>query len=206
MVIAVLADDEQKSELFEKGLPPSVEIIWVDSVRSLVAVEADAYFDLLYEYDEERNSKLGSVDQKPVFINSVVFTSRETGNRFIRINGWRTMLRRPIVEISGVKPEHQGRINEIFKSLEWPCHVVPDIVGMLTPRVAAMIINEAWYALGEGVSTKEEIDVAMKLGTNYPYGPFEWGDLIGLENVKFLLSTLERVERRYTIAPMLKNF
>ncbi len=44
----------------------------------------------------------------------------------------------------------------------------------------AMIINEAWHALAEEVSTKNEIDTAMKLGTNYPYGPFEWAEKIGL--------------------------
>ena len=42
-----------------------------------------------------------------------------------------------------------------------------------------MIINEAFLALQEGVSTKEEINTAMKLGTNYPLGPFEWVEKIG---------------------------
>jgi 3-hydroxyacyl-CoA dehydrogenase len=44
-----------------------------------------------------------------------------------------------------------------------------------------MIINEAYFALEDNVSTKAETDIAMKLGTNYPYGPFEWGQLIGLK-------------------------
>src|ERR1700710_2457559 len=49
-------------------------------------------------------------------------------------------------------------------------------------RVVAMIINEAYYALDAGVSSKESIDLAMKLGTGYPYGPFEWADRIGLRS------------------------
>ena len=54
-----------------------------------------------------------------------------------------------------------------------------------------MIINEAFIALREGVSTKEEINTAMKLGTNYPYGPFEWAGKIGIERVNALLDKLD---------------
>ena len=49
----------------------------------------------------------------------------------------------------------------------------PDIPGFISARVVSMIINEAYFALEEEVSSKEEIDTAMKLGTNYPYGPFD---------------------------------
>ena len=68
-----------------------------------------------------------------------------------------------------------------------------------------MICNEACYALGEGISTREEIDVAMKLGTNYPYGPFEWMEKIGSGRIKELLTELQRSESRYTIASALLN-
>ena len=68
---------------------------------------------------------------------------------------------------------------------------------MITPRVIAMIINEAYFTLQAGVSTKEEIDTAMKLGTNYPYGPFEWADKIGLNRIKTLLQTLSKTDTRY---------
>jgi 3-hydroxybutyryl-CoA dehydrogenase len=56
--------------------------------------------------------------------------------------------------------------------------------------VISTIINEALIALMEGVSTREEIDTAMKLGTNYPYGPFEWAEKIGMERVDSLLAQL----------------
>lgn len=68
-----------------------------------------------------------------------------------------------------------------------------------------MIINEAWLSLGEGVSTKEEIDTAMKLGTNYPYGPFEWGNKIELKNVYQLLTALSKTNPRYEPAALLKK-
>ena len=68
-----------------------------------------------------------------------------------------------------------------------------------------MIINEAWFSLAENISTREEIDTAMKLGTNYPYGPFEWGDKIGLDRVSALLNELHKTDTRYSIAPGLQG-
>ncbi len=65
-------------------------------------------------------------------------------------------------------------------------------------------INEAWFALEENVSSKEEIDVAMKLGTNYPYGPFEWASLIGIEKIFELLQKLSTYDKRYLPATLLK--
>lgn len=61
---------------------------------------------------------------------------------------------------------------------------VKDQIGFIAPRVIACIINEAYLALQEGVSTKDQIDLAMQLGTNYPLGPFAWADKIGKK--KFL--------------------
>jgi 3-hydroxybutyryl-CoA dehydrogenase len=71
--------------------------------------------------------------------------------------------------------------------------------------VIAMIINEAYFALGDAISTPAEIDTAMKLGTNYPYGPFEWGEKIGLLQVYQLLAKLAEDNSRYTAAPALKQ-
>jgi 3-hydroxybutyryl-CoA dehydrogenase len=74
---------------------------------------------------------------------------------------------------------------------------------MITARVLATIINEAYYTLGDRVSTREEIDIAMKLGTSYPYGPFEWSAKIGLKRIYELLTQLSDVDKRYTPAPLL---
>ena len=53
-----------------------------------------------------------------------------------------------------------------------------------------MIINEAFFALEQSVSTQPDIDIALKLGTNYPMGPFEWAEKIGLQRVNELLEKL----------------
>ena len=80
------------------------------------------------------------------------------------------------------------------KTIQW----LPDEPGFVTPRVISMVINEAFISLKEGVSTEDEIDIAMKLGTNYPYGPFEWSNKIGIGNVNSLLQKLGATQKRYT--------
>jgi len=66
--------------------------------------------------------------------------------------------------------------------------------GFITTRINAMIGNEAFYMLQEGVASAEEIDKALKLGLNHPMGPFELVDLVGLDTrlhiLNFLHSTL----------------
>ena len=91
--------------------------------------------------------------------------------------------------------------------LETDFEIVEDRVGMVTPRVICMIINEAFYTLQEGTAEKEDIDLGMKLGTNYPNGPFEWAEKIGIKNVYELLESVyeDTKEERYKICPRLKK-
>jgi 3-hydroxybutyryl-CoA dehydrogenase len=85
--------------------------------------------------------------------------------------------------------------------------VVVDRVGLVTPRVICMIINEAFYTVQEGTASKKDIDIAMKLGTNYPLGPFEWAKKIGIENVYLVLDSVykDTKDERYKICPLLKK-
>ncbi|MFY7899172.1 MAG: 3-hydroxyacyl-CoA dehydrogenase family protein, partial [Chitinophagaceae bacterium] len=55
------------------------------------------------------------------------------------------------------------------------------------------------------ISTKQDIDVAMKLGTNYPYGPFEWSEKIGLKKIYNLLQRLEQQDATYSPCSLLKQ-
>ena len=87
------------------------------------------------------------------------------------------------------------------KSIEW----VPDIVGFISPRVISMIINEAFFTIQDEVTGKDEIDIAMKLGTRYPFGPFEWTQKIGIKNIYVLLSTLSAIHKRYEPSELLKQ-
>lgn len=85
--------------------------------------------------------------------------------------------------------------------------IVPDRIGLIFPRIVSMIINEAAQVYSEQIAAKEDIDTAMRLGTNYPYGPLEWADKIGIELIYEILSALQRDfgEDRYRPHPILKE-
>jgi 3-hydroxyacyl-CoA dehydrogenase len=79
--------------------------------------------------------------------------------------------------------------------------------GPVLGRIVAQLINEACFALGEGVGSAADIDAGMVLGLNHPRGPFEWADLWGPAAVLGLLDSLHREygEERYRAAPTLRR-
>ncbi|MCS0790178.1 3-hydroxyacyl-CoA dehydrogenase [Cytobacillus pseudoceanisediminis] len=85
--------------------------------------------------------------------------------------------------------------------------VINEFPGFVTSRISALVGNEVFYMLQEGLGTPEEIDKAIKLGLNYPMGPFELGDLVGLDtrlnNLKYLHSKLGE---KYRPAPLLEQY
>lgn len=85
--------------------------------------------------------------------------------------------------------------------------IVPDRVGLIFPRIISMIINEAAQVYSEKIAAKEDLDTAMKLGTNYPFGPLEWADRLGVGLIYNILSSLQRDfgEDRYRPHPLLKE-
>ncbi len=96
---------------------------------------------------------------------------------------------------------------ELFQALGKESVFVKDTAGLTFPRILSLIINEAARSLEEGVASAAEIDVAMRLGVNYPQGPLRWADRIGLDEVLAVLEGLEREtgDDRYRPAPLLKR-
>jgi len=160
--------------------------------------DADLYIDLDFVNAPDRKRSLSRLLPKPVLVNAVVSTHEELGYPFIRINGWPGFLERPVHELVAPQATNRTIINELYKQLGREYRIVPDIPGMISARILATIINEAWFTREEEVSTEEEIDIAMRLGTNYPMGPFEWGERIGLDRIAGLLTVLSRKNERYT--------
>jgi 3-hydroxybutyryl-CoA dehydrogenase len=133
-----------------------------------------------------------------VIVNAVVPTIGEIGYPFVRFNGWPGWPETAVHELVAPDETTATRVAELYGRLGHAFRLVPDTPGMIGPRVLAAIINEAWYTWQEKVSTKEEIDTAMRLGTNYPFGPFEWGERIGIGAVSDLLIALSKTDTRYT--------
>jgi len=202
----VLSGNELKEELLEQGINEEVDLVWIKTVDEIARYPlADGYVDLLFDNTNQRIELLKNISLKPVIINSVVDTLKEIDDSFIRINAWPGFLKRSLVEASYKKEENKQQAEHFFSSLNKKIEWITDQPGFITARVIAAIINEAYFALGEGVSTREEIDIAMKLGTNYPYGPFEWCRRIGKKNIYLLLNKLGKNNPRYTPAPLLKK-
>lgn len=105
------------------------------------------------------------------------------------------------------KPDYIKKAEDFFKMAGKEVEWVEDEAGLVFPRILSLIINEAAYALGERVASREDIDMAMKKGTNYPLGPLEWADSIGIEEVYAVLYGLHRSlgEERYRPAPLLRK-
>ncbi len=97
--------------------------------------------------------------------------------------------------------------NSFFALFSKKTETISDAIGGVFPRTLSMIINEAAFALQEKVATAEDIDLAMKLGTNYPKGPLAWCDEIGAAVVVAILDALakEYGSDRYRVAPLLRR-
>jgi 3-hydroxybutyryl-CoA dehydrogenase len=85
--------------------------------------------------------------------------------------------------------------------------LVRESPGFITSRVNAMIGNEAFYMLQEGVASPRDIDKALKLGLNHPMGPFELVDLVGLDTRLSVLQFLHRsLGEKYRPCPLLVQY
>jgi 3-hydroxybutyryl-CoA dehydrogenase len=117
---------------------------------------------------------------------------------------------RKVIEIAaGLRTSESAlqQAQDHFRSLDKESVKVKDAAGLTFPRILSLIINEAARSLEEGVAKADEIDVAMRLGVNYPMGPLRWADQIGLDEVLAVLEGLEREtgDDRYRPAPIIKK-
>ncbi len=130
--------------------------------------------------------------------------------RLLGISALPSMLQNGLIELARSRPTSDTALSAargFVESLGKEVVLVQDCVGLVLPRILCMLVNEAYFAMREGVATAGDIDSAMKLGTNYPHGPVEWGDRMGIRHVHAVVEALYRHygEDRYRVAPMLQQ-
>lgn len=136
------------------------------------------------------------------------FTKRP--QKVIAMHFFNPVHKMPLVEIiKGLETDEHtvNVIQETAKRMKKETVVVNEFPGFVTSRISALVGNEAFYMLQEGIGSPEDIDKAIKLGLNYPMGPFELGDLVGLDtrlnNLQYLHKTLGE---KYRPAPLLVQY
>jgi 3-hydroxybutyryl-CoA dehydrogenase len=109
---------------------------------------------------------------------------------------------------SDLNPGIKNNIENLFGSVGKEVIWIKESPAMVLPRIICMLVNEAAFAVGEGAADQATIDLAMKLGTNYPKGPFEWGVNLGYDKVVNVLDHMrgEYGEERYRAAPLLRRW
>ena len=202
MRVIVTANAVQEQEIMSKNTNNKVELIFKNKFPRVGELEKSDVFFILNQNIDAINFE--DFETKPVFINAVIDTLSELQlpANVSRINAWPGFLQREIWEVAS---ENKNETEAVFNHLGWKIIFVKDEPGFVAGRVISMIINEAFIALNENVSTIEEIDLAMKLGASYPYGPFEWAEKIGLKNVFNLLKKLSEKDARYLPSAALEN-
>lgn len=173
-------------------------------------------FDLEFDAHPERLGLYATQSQCFFFLHSngvqLAAVAADLGVRLplfhvAGINAWPDCLAATPWEVSVATEQAIPVLTEKLAALQIPFVRVADRVGMITPRVICMIINEAYFTLQEGTASKADIDLGMQLGTNYPHGPFAWAERIGIGEVRRLLEAMyaDTHDPRYKLCPLLKT-
>ncbi len=175
--------------------------------------QTDVVFDFLLTENPEQLRVYAGYSHLTVFVNAVlvqlasVAAAQDFSCTLFGFNGLPTLFNRPVLEVSLLYAADEEELGTICKQLGTDILLVEDRVGMVTPRIICMIINEACYTVQEKTASSSHVDLSMKLGTNYPKGPFEWANQLGLQTVCKVLEAVynDTREERYKICPLLKT-
>lgn len=214
MKIFLIGDDSINSEL-KAALSGKAE--FTDKLNN----ETESVFETTNFPKETKLKNLAFIEEHldssiPVFTSSLCIPVSEQSadckypTRLVGIGLYNTFSKAKRIEIAPSKITDSEVLKNAEKFLTdagMNYSIVPDRAGMIFPRIVSMIINEAAQVYSEQIASKEDIDTAMKLGTNYPNGPLEWADRLGVPLVYEILSALQRDfgEDRYRPHPLLKE-
>ncbi|MFY4777315.1 3-hydroxyacyl-CoA dehydrogenase [Metabacillus sp. RGM 3146] len=178
----------------------------IEAVPENMSIKKEV-FEMLDKYAKEDCIFASNTStMSPTEIGS--FTGRP--EKVIAMHFFNPVHKMPLIEIvRGLETsdETAASIEMAAKQMRKETVTIKEFPGFVTSRISALVGNEAFYMLQEGVGTPEEIDKAIRLGLNYPMGPFELGDLVGLDtrlhNLNYLHKTLGE---KYRPAPLLVQY
>lgn len=181
----------------------------VEIVFELTNFNKEIKFNIL-NFIDEKNSKAVLISSSLCITALEQAVNSDFPERLVGAGLYQTFSKVKGIELAKTKftsDENFDKAKKIFENLEKEVFTVTDRVGMISMRIISLIINEAYLVLQEGTSNKVDIDIAMKLGTNYPYGPIDWSEKIGIELIYNILRSMheEFGDDRYRITPLLKE-
>ncbi len=217
MEVLIIGNEAQRNELKLKLEHGNHHLSYLDSSEQIQAAEIQQYeiiFDLNFNGSTEVLREYAQTHNRAIILNMACFSFAQfneilinTKSKFVGMNAIPSFINKPIAEITLLKADDLSFATGLFQKCNYEIKLVNDRVGMIMPRIVCMIINEACYTLQEGTANIKDINLAMKLGTNYPYGPFEWCNLMGIDFVYQLLHAVyqDTYDERYKICPLLKT-
>src|SRR5215471_6927297 len=187
--------------------------------------EAAREADLVIEaVPEEMESKIEIFTLLDKICRPATILASNTSSLSITEIGSVTYRAKKCVGMHFFNPVHKMKLLEVVRGLETDADtiaaaedvgrrmgkeviVIKESPGFITSRINAMIGNEAFYMLQEGIASAHDIDKALKLGLNHPMGPFELVDLVGLDTRLHILEYLQKsLGDKYRPAPLLVQY
>ncbi|EKN63529.1 3-hydroxyacyl-CoA dehydrogenase [Schinkia azotoformans] len=207
--ILVEQSDEAKKRLtYESNLADAVKTadMVIEAVPEIKDIKKNVFEAIDANAPESCYFATNTSTMSPTEIAS--YTKRP--ERVIAMHFFNPVHKMPLVEIiRGLETADETAevARQVSEKMGKETVVVNEFPGFVTSRISTLVGNEAFYMLQEGIGTPEEIDKAIKLGLNYPMGPFELVDLVGLDvrlnNLKYLH---EKLGEKYRPAPLLEQY
>lgn len=199
---------------------------WSQCLRPIVQLSELASADLVIEaIAEQKPTKLELFEQLGKLCSTQTILASNTSSisitelgaaakRAENVVGMHFMNPVPVMKLVegirglGTSEEVLGRVRQVAERMGKVWIEAKDYPGFAVNRILMPMINEAFYALYEGVASAKDLDAAMKLGTNQPMGPLELADFIGLDTCLAIMQVLHEGlgDTKYRPCPLLKQY
>ncbi|MFQ5707840.1 MAG: 3-hydroxyacyl-CoA dehydrogenase [bacterium] len=181
-----------------------------DFIIEAIPENITAKIELFEKIDQSRKSGaiLASNTSSLSITEMAAVTARP--DRFVGMHFFNPVHKMKLVEIvRGLETSSEtiATTEEVAAKMGKETVTIKESPGFITSRINAMIGNEAFYMLQEGIASAADIDKAVKLGLNHPMGPFEMVDLVGLDTRLSILKFLHQsLGEKYRPCPLLEQY